>query len=203
MRTAGDVLKEAREGKKKTIRQIAIQTRIKEKFLEALEKGEWDSLPDFPITQGFAQSFAQAVNANPKLVAALLRRDYPVLEMTRKVQEIPLIKTSRWTPRTTIIVASTILLLVLGIYLVRQYILFAAPPSLNVNRIEEKGGVIFVSGKTVPTATIGVNHKGVLVGEDGKFSTELQEQDLINSQVEVRATSRAGKTTTVRKQVSD
>lgn len=203
MNTAGSILKEARELKNKTIRQIAIQTRIKEKFLDAIEANSWSSLPDFPITQGFVNSFAQAVDANSKLVAALLRRDYPTKPNTKRQDEISLLKTSRWTPKTTIVAVSTMLLLILGIYLTRQYVLFAATPSLSIDKIEKKDGIIFVSGKTVATATVDVNQKGVLVGSDGKFETELQKQDLINSQVEVRATSRTGKTTIIRKQIGD
>lgn len=203
MKNAGSILREAREAKYKKIHQIAEKTRIKEKFLIALENNDWENLPDFPSTQGFAQSFAAAVGANPKLIAALLRRDYPQEALARKYDEMSLTKTSLWTPRTTILTVIGVTVAILGFYLIRQYILFAAPPSLEITNIEEKGNTILVSGKTVPSATVDVNRRSVLVENDGTFQTEIESQDLINSEVVVKATSRTGKTTTISKKIAD
>jgi cytoskeletal protein RodZ len=203
MKNAGSILKEARLAKRRTIRQIAEKTRIKEKFLIALEECDWDSLPGFSITQGFANSFAQAVDANPQLVAALLRRDYPQAAFSKPGEEMPLAKPSLWTPKTTLFSVIGIAIAILGFYLVRQYILFAAPPSLQVSKIEERGNTILVSGKTAPTATIDINHRSVLVESDGSFQTEIESQDLINSEVQVKATSRTGKTTTINKKIQN
>jgi len=201
MKDVGSVLREARQARNKTLKYVSERTKIKEKFLRALEECDWKSLPDFAITQGFAQSFAQTVGANPKLVAALLRRDYPVLKSKIKTPEIDLFKQSFWTPRTTILTAVIGTLLILAFYLFNQYRLFAAAPGVALETIKTNGDLILVSGKTVSTATVEVNNKPVLVDEDGKFSIEIGKQDLINDQVEVTATSRNGKTTTVHEQV--
>lgn len=201
MKNAGSILKDARLAKHKTIKQIAEKTKIKEKFLIALEDCDWDNLPGFSITQGFANSFAQAVAANPQLVAALLRRDYPQIALTKPGEEMSLSKPSLWTPKTTLLSVVGISVAILALYLIRQYILFAAPPSLSLSKIEERGNTIFVSGKTVPTATVDVNHRAVLVESDGSFQTEIEAQDLINSEVQVKAVSRTGKTTTVNKKI--
>lgn len=203
MKNAGSVLKDAREAKHRTIQQIAEITRIKEKFLIALENCDWKNLPEFTTTQGFARSFAVVVGANPKLVAALLRRDYPQQIKINSRQEISLHKSSVWTPKTTLLAVSSVIFLILGFYLVNQYLLFAAAPSLQINKIENKDGTIFVTGKTLPTATVEVNNRSVLVENDGTFQVEIENQDLINSQVEVTATSRTGKTTAISKKITD
>lgn len=199
--TVGDVLKKTREKHNKSLKLISSHTKIKEKFLIALENNDWNALPDFAITQGFARSFALAIGANDRLVAALLRRDYPRTQTTEKAREMSLNPQSFWTPRMTVLAAIFVTTLVLGIYLFNQYRLFAAAPSVKIDQIKTNGDLIIVSGKTVSTATVEVNNRPVLVEEDGKFSIEINKQDLLNNQVEVTATSRNGKTTTVKKEV--
>ena len=203
MKEVGSVLRDARQRHNKTLRHISERTKIKEKFLKALEENDWKSLPDFATTQGFAQSFAQAVGANPKLVAALLRRDYSRPQAVQKSHEILLQPQSFWTPRRTILSVVFITLLVLGVYLFNQYRLYAVAPGVSISEIKTNGDKILVSGKTISTATVEVNNRPVLVDEDGKFQVEIQPQDLINSEVVVTATSRSGKITTVHKQVTD
>ena len=191
--TAGTLLKEARESREKTLSYISRQTKIKEKFLEALENSDWASLPNFTIAQGFARSYAQVVDINPNLVTALLRRDFATPQVTRVNNEMHLRRQSIWTPRATIFAVVTICILILGVYLGNQYLQFAAPPSLSFTRVEKGPNGVLVLGKTTPSATIEVNGRPVLVEQDGTFRAEILNQDLIDSKVEATATSRSGK----------
>lgn len=199
--TAGWVLKKTRQQQNRSLKSISSQTKIKEKFLLALEENDWSNLPEIAITQGFARNFAQAVGANTQLIAALLRRDYPISKTTQKFSETSLDKISIWTPKMTIYSALVITLLILTIYLFNQYRLFTSSPYLKIENIKISEDLILVSGKTIPNATVEVNNKSVLIEEDGKFSIEIKKQDLLNSQVVVESTSRSGKTTIIRKQV--
>ncbi|TSC90200.1 MAG: XRE family transcriptional regulator [Microgenomates group bacterium Gr01-1014_5] len=199
MRSAGTVLKEAREAKKKTLSQVSRKTRIKEKFLSALEDSDWGNLPNFTVAQGFARVYAQNVEANPSLVAALLRRDFPQNQGASYTREIALYPSSLWTPKTTIFATIILSLVFLGFYLGRQYFQFSAPPPLSVSVSDS--GVIGVSGKTSPSATVEVNGRPILVESDGSFKAEVERQDLINSAVYVEATSRTGKKSTVSKPI--
>lgn len=203
MKNAGNILREAREASQKTITEISQATKIKEKFLEAIEDSSWDALPNFSIAQGFARNYAQAVGVNPELVVALLRRDFPQYRNVTHLTEISLKPQSIWTPRTTILAATAGTLILLGAYLGNQYMQFVAPPALHVGQVEIGNEGILVSGYTVPTATVEVNGKRVLVESDGKFSTQLEKSDLINSQIQVQAVSRNGKKTMVTKEIGN
>lgn len=200
MRTAGVVLKEAREAQKRTLAQVSRRTRIKQKFLTALEDSDWASLPNFSVAQGFARVFALNVGADPNLVAALIRRDFPPSKITQIGEGISLGPQSIWTPKATIITSIVLCLALLGTYLGRQYFQFAAPPRLSVS-VSDSDSVIGVTGMTSPSATVEVNGRPVLVESDGSFKTEVAKQDLINSSVYVQATSRTGKKSTVSKPV--
>lgn len=196
MNPVGKVLETARKKNRKTIAQIARETRIKEKFLLALESGDYPSLPDLPISLGFAKSYAQTVGANPSLVAALLRRDFPQEEKGEKTRELPLSPPAFWTPRTTIFASFLVLVLGLAIYLLRQYLLFAGPPPVEVLGLKNDGDKVVLEGKTSPSATVEINGRSVLVEEDGSFLFQAP-TDEVGSELSIRATSRTGKKSVV------
>ncbi len=202
MRTAGFLLKEARIKKKKTLKGIAQQTKVKEKFLRAIEGESLGELPNLPVAQGFVRSYAGAVGVDIELAAALLRRDFPQEKKTRPSPEISLARRTLWTPKTTIFTATVFAILVLGIYLIRQYLLYVSSPSLEVTKIQKEGNVVVVLGKTNPSATIEVNGKSVLIEGDGGFRAELTPEDASGT-IKIKATSRTGKETTVTKQIGN
>lgn len=195
MKTAGAILREARVYQSQTLEQIASHTRIKEKFLSALESSDWSNLPNFSIAQGFARSYAQSVNVDPKIVSALLRRDFPQTTHSSNRPEISLNQVSLWTPQATIIAVVGITFLVLGVYLIRQYILLAAPPSIVLEGLVNKEQTVWLSGQTNPSATVLVNGKPVILESNGKFAIEIDKRDLLDSEIKIEATSRTGKKT--------
>lgn len=204
MQTAGLLLKEARENKNKSIVQISKQTRIKEKFLEAIESSDWAVLPNFSVALGFARNYAQEVDINPEHVVALLRRDFPQHHISfDKRSDMSLIPKAFWTPRTTIFAAVVITILILGVYLVRQYMLFAASPPIEIESVTKNDKEFVISGKTVPSATLEINGRAVLVENDGGFEVVLNKEDVQGKEVEIQATSRTGKKTTVKQKLTD
>lgn len=189
-------MKHAREEAVLTIPEIAEKTKIKEKFLIALEESHWSTLPNFPIASGFVRSYAQAVGVDINLALALLRRDFPTGGYSNlPTQDLPVNPRFIWTPKTTLATAIVVTLLLIGGYLFRQYMLFVAPPPLKVETSKTTNGLL-VSGKTAPSATLEVNKRQVLLEKDGKFEIELDRADL-GEKVEIKATSRSGKSTTV------
>lgn len=202
MRTAGFLLKEGRLKKKKTLTSIAQQTKVKEKFLRAIEEGSWGELPNLPVAQGFVRSYAGAVGVDTELATALLRRDFPQERKMRASPEMSLARRTLWTPKTTIFAATAFALLVLGVYLIRQYLLYVSSPSLEVTKIQKEGSIVVVLGKTNPSATVEVNGKATVVEGDGSFKAQLLTEDA-GSVVKVKATSRTGKETVVQKSVSE
>lgn len=70
--SVGKRLKQAREKLKLSISEISIQTRIKEKYLEAIEADRLNMLPSPIQHKGFIRAFAQAVELDPREVLELL-----------------------------------------------------------------------------------------------------------------------------------
>ena len=76
MKTAGDLLSQARKGKKISLAKVARHLRLKESILEAIEAGDWPKLPELPFVKGFIKSYAQYLKLDPDYILALLRREY-------------------------------------------------------------------------------------------------------------------------------
>jgi len=72
---AGDVLRLAREARGLSLLHIAEQTRVPQRHLEAIEAGDYQSLPSHTYATGFARAYARAVGADEVAIAAQVRRE--------------------------------------------------------------------------------------------------------------------------------
>ncbi len=66
----GNELREAREGRDLTLEQAEQQTRIRAKFLEALEQGNYSALPSAVQTRGFLRNYARFLGLDPDLMVS-------------------------------------------------------------------------------------------------------------------------------------
>ena len=74
-KSTGDKLREAREALGLTLGDIANRTRVPTRHLEAIENGDYGSLPSPTYTVGFAKSYARAVGLDEKAIAAEVRNN--------------------------------------------------------------------------------------------------------------------------------
>jgi cytoskeletal protein RodZ len=73
--SVGERLRAAREQKELSLEDIAAQTRIPRRHLEAIEAADWDRLPAPTYTIGFARSYAGVVGLDRAEVADQLRSE--------------------------------------------------------------------------------------------------------------------------------
>src|SRR3982751_6907718 len=73
--TVGERLRAAREEKKLSLEDIAAQTRIPQRHLEAIETAEWDRLPAPTYTVGFAKNYAGAVGLDRTEIGEQIREE--------------------------------------------------------------------------------------------------------------------------------
>jgi transcriptional regulator with XRE-family HTH domain len=74
--TAGARLARAREAMGLSIADVAMQTRIRDRHLLALETGDFAALPGRTYIVGFARSYARVVGLNEGEIAAAMTSDY-------------------------------------------------------------------------------------------------------------------------------
>ena len=75
----GEILKKAREDQELSLEEISLATRIKEKYLAAIEADNWEVLPSSVQKKGFTRSYAAFLKLDPA----------PLLKQLRKVLEEP------------------------------------------------------------------------------------------------------------------
>ena len=66
----GDILRQRRESKGITLEQAAEDTRIREKFLGALESGDHHALPGAVYTKGFLRNYAEYLDLSSRTITA-------------------------------------------------------------------------------------------------------------------------------------
>src|SRR3972149_6314095 len=76
MLTVGEVLRHRRLKLKLTFTNLSELTKIPADTLKALEKNQFDDLPEFPFLKGMVQNYAKALDLDPTPVVAVFKRDY-------------------------------------------------------------------------------------------------------------------------------
>ncbi len=68
--TLGSELREARQGRELSLDQVEQQIRIRAKFLEALEQGNYAALPSAVQARGFLRNYARFLGLDPELMVS-------------------------------------------------------------------------------------------------------------------------------------
>jgi cytoskeleton protein RodZ len=126
----GDTLRQTRTRQRIDLRTVEADTKVRAKYLRALENEDWDLLPGPAYARGFLRTYAQYLGLDADALVDEYRRAVetslgpdapqifaePVLEHRLRPGEEP---RSRWAPRIAVIAAlgaaAVIVLLVLGL----------------------------------------------------------------------------------------
>ena len=71
--TIGEILKKAREDRELSLEEVSLATRIKEKYLAAIEVDNWDVLPSSVQQKGFTRAYAAYLELDPAPLISQLR----------------------------------------------------------------------------------------------------------------------------------
>jgi cytoskeletal protein RodZ len=66
MTNFGEKLRRQRESRNITLREISESTKINKRYLEALERNEFDTLPGGVFTKGYIRTFAESIGMDPE-----------------------------------------------------------------------------------------------------------------------------------------
>lgn len=202
--TLGQKLQAARERKKLSLAEVERRTRIRGKYLTALEQGDYESLPHEAYTKGFIQSYADLVGLSAQ----------PLLEQYRSElgDHAPLLRHhssgvsggSAISPRrVTLAVIVAITVVVLG-YFFWQFSALTAPPKLEVSSPAKDevlhGSLINVQGQVDGGADVFINDTPILSDARGNFKSSIALQEGVNI-IRVTAKNRLGTSTTVTRNI--
>lgn len=135
MNELGQWLREAREAKGRSLAEVEATTRIRQKFLAALEAEEWDNLPDDVTSIGFLRKYATYLGLDPQQAVERFRARNarrplppppPEIPSDRPVDYRPMemdleVKPPRQIPWRPIVAAVAVLLVLAGIWWVLTF----------------------------------------------------------------------------------
>jgi cytoskeletal protein RodZ len=208
MKTVGEMLREARLAQAFSLRDVEQGTKIRIKFLEAIEADDFTTLPSISYAKGFVKNYSDFLGLESGRTLAFFRRqtnETPKSNLLPKGMEEPFNR-SPWQLTPSRFVALIIIGLVslFLLYLGFQYRALQLAPSLTietpVNHAVVTDTRLEILGSTDPDATVTVNGVSVLVRGDGKFFDQVALIPGVNTFIIV-ATSRLGKSTTVTREV--
>ena len=212
MSKLGEQLRAQRERKNITLEQAAGDTRIREKFLKALEDGDYRTLPGPVYTRGFLRNYAEYLDLETDELLTLYHH-----ESGRPVEPVQTrtFKPYRPIARRNLVFRPVILLPVIilagvalfGGYIYYQLTTFATLPRLEITDPANDGlaasAELAVRGVTVPDGRITVNvfpgpdvFGDIRPAFDGSFSTTVALKPGSNHVV-IEVLDAAGKTNRV------
>jgi cytoskeletal protein RodZ len=188
-RSLGLQLRAAREAKGWDLARAERETRIRARYLAALEQGDYRDLPSPVYTRGFVRNYAQYVGLDPERAIDAYRREAFPEDPARKpvVQPQPIAARRGGTLILTRgrVAAVALLALVLALvgYMAYQFITFAGTPALTITApatdvAAYPATVYVIRGETEPNAEITVDGlrttPAVTASASGSFSVRVE-----------------------------
>ena len=210
----GEILRQERERKGITLEQAAEDTRIRERFLAALESGDHRSLPGAVYTKGFLRNYADYLDLSSAELVALYTAERAVVpEPPRRFEPMRPVMRRGVFISPTILVPFVVLAGVIAFvwYISYQFTAFATPPRIEVSAPADDTvsaqSQYTVRGRTVPDARVTVRvfpgpdtFPDIRPEPDGSFAVTVTLHPGPNH-IEVQVLDAAGKVSLVTRSV--
>ncbi len=158
----------ARERKGVDLVRAERDTKIRVRYLSALERGDYRDLPGAVYTKGFLRNYAIYLGLDPEDVLRQWRRERgdqigpaPVIVPPRPLPEPA--RPLRFSPTVIVAALMTVGVVVFGIYLSTQLLRYARPPELAVTNpaqavveVAEDTTTFTLRGTATPGATVNI-----------------------------------------------
>ena len=202
MLTVGDLLKKEREKQGYTLRDIERTTKIRSKYLSAVEANNWNIFPSKTYTTGIISTYAKHLKVDPAKAMAYFRRDYEKKEEIGFRHRIPSLHLLPETQKIIAVVISLICLFFLS-YFGYQFYIFLSPPDVTIiapeKRVFRNVDRIRIVGKTEDDAVVTIFDEKIFPNNEGRFSYELPLKKGKNP-ITITVVGANGKTTVVREE---
>ena len=181
----------ARERKGVDLYRAERDTKIRARYLGALERGDYKELPGAVYTKGFLRNYALYLGLDPDEILSQWRRERgdpkegtPVIAVPRPIAAPR--QGLTFSPSLVVVALLTIVVLAFGAYLGVQVLRFAKPPTIAVTTpatavidVDDTTTTYTLRGTTLPGATVSVATPGrdpyqVTAGPDGDWTLDVE-----------------------------
>lgn len=205
-KTVGDELKNTRESRKMTLRQISDKTKIPVVYLEDLENSNYEKLPADVYITAYLKKYTQLLNLNSNKIIEQFKRERSLTDNSThssnkdkrflSIMKKPFLVTPK---KLTLILALLAICLIFGFFWNQvSYLLY--PPFIELEKPASNFTItdyaIEVVGQTEPSASLTINGKEVLVNKEGYFNSKITLESGLNM-LTIEAKDKFGRTNTL------
>jgi hypothetical protein len=181
----------ARERKGVDLYRAERDTKIRARYLGALERGDYKELPGAVYTKGFLRNYALYLGLDPEEVLDHWRRERggardvaPVITVPRPIAAPR--QGLTFSPSVVVVALLCVVVLAFGAYLGIQVLRFAKPPTISVSdppsaviEVDDSTRSYTLRGLTLPGGTVTIATSGrdpnqVSAGPDGAWSADVE-----------------------------
>jgi cytoskeletal protein RodZ len=162
----------ARERKGVDLYRAERDTKIRARYLGALERGDYKDLPGAVYTKGFLRNYALYLGLDPEDVLAQWRRERgdgkeqpPAIVVPRAIAAPR--KGMTFSPGIVVAALLTVVIVAFGVYLGLQVLRFTKPPTIALTQpatavidVDESTTTYTLEGTTIPGATVSIATPG-------------------------------------------
>src|SRR6187401_631657 len=162
----------ARERKGVDLYRAERDTKIRARYLAALERGDYKDLPGAVYTKGFLRNYALYLGLDPDDVLAQWRRERgdgkeqpPAIVVPRPISAAR--KGMTFSPGIVVAALLTVVIVAFGVYLGLQVLRFTKPPTIALTQpatavidVDEATTTYTLEGTTLPGATVSIATPG-------------------------------------------
>ncbi len=171
MLTIGEILKKERIKKNISLEEIEKITKIRKKYLQAVEENKWECFSSKIYISGIIKNYAKILNLNTEKILAIFRRDYEKKELIKFKKRL----TEDFLNPTTKKIFKYLITIVFGfffLYFSYQLKLYLSPPNIKI--IEPKVDIfkeeaIKIVGKVDKEAVIYIFNQRIYQDNEGVF----------------------------------
>ncbi|HEV8403300.1 MAG TPA: helix-turn-helix domain-containing protein [Candidatus Limnocylindrales bacterium] len=180
----------ARERKGVDLYRAERDTKIRARYLGALERGDYKELPGAVYTKGFLRNYALYLGLDPDDVLLQWRRERGEVKEAAPAIVVPKpIAAPRqgltFSPSLIVVAVLTVVVLAFGAYLAVQVLRFTKPPTVSVTQpstavidVDDTTTTYTLEGSSLPGATVSIATPGrdpllVTAGSTGAWAADV------------------------------
>ncbi len=176
MLTVGELLLNVRKRKNISLEDVEKETRIRRRYLEAIENNDWSSFSSRVYISGIIRTYASYLGVSPDNALAYFRRDFEKSERLTFKGKLPSLSI---LPETKKILYGMIIgiLLLFFAYFGYQIRMYFQPPNISIlapeKRIFRNVDRISITGQTTIESTITIFDQELFPDNKGVFNYEF------------------------------
>lgn len=198
---SGDILKRTRKEKGLSLTDVEKETKIRRKYLSAVEDSKWSSFSSRTYVQGVVSSYARYLGLDEQRLLAFFRREYEQKESGNHFKKSVSRDYFRPRAKKMFITIVSLIFFLFTVYFGYQLSLFLRPPTVEILEPKQtifRKDVVEIVGKTEKEAIVTVNSRRVYLDDNNQFRADVPLIDQKN-EVIVEVIGANGKKTVVKR----